>query len=208
MDRAAITVRADAFDAAYRRAGAHPPSWTELDPTTSIGLIGRLGVDLDCAVADVGGGDGTLAWHLLALGHTDVLVVDLSEAALALAAARLGADPRVTLVCAEATAWTAPRPLGCWHDRACLHFLTADADRRAYFERLRASVAPRGAVVLGCFALTGPSHCSGLEVRRSDAEGLAAELGGGFEVVESLEATHVTPSGAAQRFAWLAARAP
>jgi len=206
MDAAELIERAARFDEAFAGADDRPPSWREGVPAVSLELLGRLGVRATGTVADVGGGDSTLADELLARGFDDVIVVDLSDAALARVASRLGVDERVTLVRADAAHWRAPRPLAAWHDRACLHFLTAKDDRRAYLEAMAASLSPGGGVVLGCFAPQGPASCSGLAVRRASCQDLAEELGERFEVLEARTQTHVTPWGAEQPFSWVAAR--
>jgi hypothetical protein len=87
-----------------------------------------------------------------------------------------------------------------WHDRAVFHFLIDEADRRAYVAQVRHGLATDGHVVMGTFALAGPSRCSGLDVRRYDAATLAAEFGPEFELTTHFEATHRTPSGAEQCF--------
>ena len=194
-----------AFDAAYARADTAEPSWRESRPDTSLELLGLLGLDRSAPVADVGGGDSTLVDELLAAGFCAVTVVDLSATALARTSARLGADERVTLVHADVLEWRPAAPLGGWHDRACLHFVTDEADRARYVEVLAASLRAGGGVVVGCFAPDGPERCSGLEVRRAAPEELAELLGARFEVVEVRRTLHVTPGGATQPFSWVAA---
>jgi hypothetical protein len=65
---------------------------------------------------------------------------------------------------------------------------------------LKRALKPGGFVVLAGFALDGPTTCSGLPVCRYDAQGLAEQLGEGFELVESSRELHATPSGATQSF--------
>src|SRR6185503_543088 len=86
-----------------------------------------------------------LAGGLLAAGHTDVTVLDLSEQALRLARDRLGdRGAEVDWVVADLLAWRPPRRYALWHDRAVLHFFTEPAQRTAYARVLRQAVAPRG----------------------------------------------------------------
>ena len=60
-----------------------------------------------------------------------------------------------------------------------------------------------GHLILATFAAPdGPSQCSGLEVRRYDAELARIELGDAFTLVRKLDEVHTTPQGNAQRFFW------
>jgi SAM-dependent methyltransferase len=87
-----------------------------------------------------------------------------------------------------------------WHDRAVFHFLTEPAQRTAYVKALRRALKPGGFVVLAGFAPDGPEKCSGLPVCRYDAQGFAEQLGGEFELVESVREVHPTPFGTSQAF--------
>jgi hypothetical protein len=152
-------------------------------------------------VIDVGGGDSRLVDHLVAHGLHCLTVLDVSAAALGRARARLG--PQANLVKwieADVTdAWTAP-PVDVWHDGAVFHFLTEPEDRAPYVANLRAAVRAGGTVIMATFALGGPERCSGLPVRRYDAEGMRLELGAGFARVETVAHAHRTPSGVTQAF--------
>jgi SAM-dependent methyltransferase len=131
-----------------------------------------------------------------------VTVLDLSQAALVAAKARLGnrAD-QVLWVVADVTLWE-PQAAAydVWHDRAAFHFLTEERDRTAYVARLAKAVKPGGHAIIGTFALDGPEQCSGLPVARYDAQSLGRALGDAFELVETLRQEHKTPSGSEQRF--------
>ena len=122
--------------------------------------------------------------------------------ALDIAKARLGgAAARVDWIVADITQWRPSRHYDVWHDhRAVFHFLTEPADRAAYRDRLHAAVAPGGHAVIATFAPDGPERCSGLPVRRYDAETLAAEIGASFALVGQHRHVHVTPWGAPQPF--------
>jgi trans-aconitate methyltransferase len=84
-------------------------------------------------------------------------VLDLSQAALDAARARLGPDgDHVTWIAADVTRWTPPRRFDLWRDRAAFHFLVARADRTAYIDRLGRTLAPGGHVLIATFAPDGP----------------------------------------------------
>lgn len=90
-------------------------------------------------------------------------MLDLSEAALDVARARLGP-------LAGGVGWisgdirTARLPeagFDIWHGRAVFHFLTEPTDREAYVRQVMKAVRPGGHVVVVTFALDGPGKCGG-----------------------------------------------
>ena len=189
------------WQAVYTSKGETEVSWFESNPAVSLDLIAQVQPRPDAAVIDIGGGASRLVDGLLARGFTDVTVLDLSEAALAAARARLGGPAaQVAWLAADATTWQPTRSYAVWHDRAAFHFLTDPADCAAYLARLRRAVAPGGHAILGTFAPDGPARCSGLPVMRYDADSLAATLGPAFALLDTRRHAHVTPSGAVQRF--------
>ncbi len=176
-------------------------SWFQATPAPSLDLLRLAGADRDAALVDIGGGASLLVDHLLAEGFRDLTVLDLSQAALDMARARLGeAGARVTWIAGDATEWTPPKAYDVWHDRAAFHFLTEAADRAAYLERLRRALRIGGAAIFGAFALDGPEKCSGLPVMRHDAASLSAALGPGFDLLDERRHDHSTPGGATQKF--------
>ena len=50
------------------------------------------------------------------------------------------------------------------------------------------------------FATDGPTSCSGLTVARHSVSSLQSVFSDGFQLIESFERDHITPSGAVQRF--------
>jgi SAM-dependent methyltransferase len=168
-----------------------------------LGLIGAVAPAVGSSIVDIGGGASLLVDRLLGEGYRDVIVVDVSEAALDVARTRLG--PRggeVTWIVADARHVRLPQPVDVWHDRAVFHFLTEEADRRAYLGSARAALRVGGHLVIAAFGPDGPERCSGLPVERYDAEKLAGLLGPEFELVRSFQRQHVTPAGSAQEFTY------
>jgi SAM-dependent methyltransferase len=170
-------------------------------------LIDAVAPAKDSRIVDIGGGASLLVDRLLDRGYSDVIVADISEAALDVARARLGdrAD-RVTWQVADARYLRLPRQVDVWHDRAVFHFLTGEADRQAYLDSLRQALRVGGHVVMATFGLEGPDRCSGLPVERYDVGKLSEFLGPEFELVRGLQMQHVTPSGAIQEFTYAAFR--
>ena len=195
---------AEQWDAAYRDRGAAGVSWFEPTPRISLELVTALAVPLDAAVIDVGGGASTFADEMLALGYTDVTVLDISEVALGDADERPG--PTVKRLHEDVLTWRPQRLYGLWHDRAVLHFFIDEHDRQAYLRAMEEGVAPGGYVILGTFAPEGPERCSGLPVRRYSADELRGFLGHEWTLVVEHREDHVTPRGAIQPFTWTAFR--
>ncbi len=187
-----------------RTHATHHPErvgWFEAERATALALLRRTGAGPDDAIVDVGGGARGLAAAALAAGHRDVTVLDCSARALALGRERLGdRAARVSWVVADVRDWVPPRRYAVWHDRALLHFLTAEADRRAYAATLAAALRADGHAVIGTFAPDGPPRCSGLAVSRWTPEGIAGALG--LALVEGARTEHRTPSGTRQPFSW------
>ena len=65
-------------------------SWTQSVPQTSLELIAKYKLPKCAHIIDIGGGDSFLVNHLLALGFTNLSVLDISETAIERAKKRLG----------------------------------------------------------------------------------------------------------------------
>lgn len=195
------------WDEIHRRRMPAEASWHQPEPTVSLELITAIAGERAVSVIDVGGGASELVDHLLARGHSDLTVLDVSPAALALARSRLGeAGDRIAWISADLRSWTPSRAYDVWHDRALFHFLIEPAARRHYAEIARAAVVPGGHAIIATFAPDGPERCSGLPVRRADPEALAQALAPGFALVRSRREDHVTPAGVVQPFTWAVLR--
>jgi SAM-dependent methyltransferase len=129
-------------------------------------------------------------------------VLDISAAALTAAQKRLGLRAAgVQWIEADITKANLPtKQFDVWHDRAVFHFLTSQEDRAAYVQAVFHSVKPGGHVIVATFAEDGPAQCSGLPVMRYSADGLHAEFGDSFSLLDHRIETHHTPSGTVQQF--------
>ena len=189
------------WEAVYAQKGETQVSWFQESPELSLELIAKLAPGPMAAIIDVGGGASRLVDALVKRGYGDVTVLDLSQAALEAAQARLGAEAgKVAWVAADATVWRPARCYDLWHDRAAFHFLTEPAARARYVERLALALKPGGHAIIATFALDGPDKCSGLPIVRYDAASLKDVLGRTFELVEAKAHEHVTPWGSVQKF--------
>ncbi len=170
-------------------------SWHQDHPTLSLELVQQAG--LPRAAVDIGGGASRFAPLLVQQGVSDVLVLDLSAAALA----RHQAVPGVRTQVADVTAWTPDRHYDLWHDRAAFHFLTDPADRAAYKQALLRALPVGGHAIIATFDLDGPERCSNLPVQRYSTDDLLVELDPRrFVRVDHRREAHRTPAGKVQHF--------
>ncbi len=185
----------------YTNKGENEVSWFQENPAQSLELIAEVGGSPDTAIVDIGGGASRLVDSLVAMGFRAMTVLDLSEAALKTAQARLGQDAAyVCWLVADATTWEPSQEYDVWHDRAAFHFLTEEKDRADYVARLRRALKVGGHAIIATFALAGPAKCSGLPVVRYDAASLGQTLGSEFKLGHTLRHEHATPWGSQQIF--------
>ncbi len=170
----------------------------------SLQLIQAVASDLSTSpILDIGGGASTLVDDLLSVGAADVSVLDVSERALELAQSRLGDHAAlVSWIRADLLRWRPERTYLVWHDRAVVHFLVTEAERRRYRDVLLAATTSGSVAVIGVFGENGPTMCSGLEVQRFSVELLAETVGDEFDLVHDEINVHITPTGAKQEFLW------
>src|SRR5688500_11423713 len=93
------------WDTAYVRRGGSGVSWYQESPQTSVQLISALDLPLDAAIIDVGCGTSTLIDHLDSEGRTDLTALDISEAALRTAKARLGDSTAIAWLHEDLLRW-------------------------------------------------------------------------------------------------------
>ena len=198
-----MTGREDHWNTVYTTKAADAVSWFQPHATRSLALIAAESPAADHSVIDVGGGASTLVDDLLARGHHDVTVLDISGAALDTARARLGDKAGgVCWLVADITAWSPARSWDIWHDRAVFHFLTEPAQQDAYLRVLALGTHAGSTVIMATFAPDGPDKCSGLPVQRYDAESLSRRFGPAFKLVAQAHETHRTPWGSDQSFSY------
>lgn len=157
-------------------------------------------------VAIIGCGASTLIAELVADGYRSIEAADVSQSALdqlrhqlqnrlGVAAARV-----VRPVRADMRSVAFESPVAVWHDRAAFHFLTEPLDQAEYAQAAARAVRPGGFLVLAAFAEQGPDQCSGLPVARHSPQTLTTIFGTDFELLETTERDHITPTGASQSF--------
>lgn len=183
-------------------------SWFQEHARQSVNLIGSTGVVKTARIIDVGGGASMLVDDLLAEGYEHITVLDLSEAALAASRSRLGEQAAVVAwLAGDITQIELPlHEFDVWHDRAVFHFLTTREEREAYVRAVLRAVKPGGHVIVATFAEDGPEKCSGLPVMRYSADGLHAEFGAPFTLLQQQPEEHQTPFGTVQKFIYCLCR--
>jgi trans-aconitate methyltransferase len=188
------------WQSVYAKKAEREVSWFQEDPQPSLALIEEVG-STSSAVVDIGGGASRLAESLWNRGFLDITVLDLSSAAFASVKTRIGGgSERIEWIVADVTTWKPPRTYDVWHDRATFHFMVAESDRAAYLSRLASALRAGGHAIIATFAPDGPEQCSGLPVRRYDAEALGQTLGASFRLMSTRRSEHVTPWGTMQPF--------
>lgn len=192
------------WQARWSQLDPESASWHQPAPTLSLALIQAAGLRRDAGVVDVGAGQSRLVEALAERGWTNLAALDVSAAAIAALAERMGPlGDDIAWIEADVLEWRpVPGLFELWHDRACLHFLTDPGDQAKYAEVMATALVPGGIAILGGFAPDGPERCSGLPVARHDGESLSILLSDRFELVDEVAENHLTPSGANQKFLW------
>jgi ubiquinone/menaquinone biosynthesis C-methylase UbiE len=177
-------------------------SWYQENPKTSVDLILSVNLDKDAKIIDVGAGDSKLADNLLNLGFRNISVLDVSSKALEKTKKRLGnkADS-IKWIVSDIREFETNDRYDIWHDRAALHFLTADDDIDKYANKVRRFLKYNGYLIISTFSLNGPKRCSGLDIKQY-SEASIKKLFYDFEHIKSFEEKHLTPWRDSQIFVY------
>ncbi|GEM_PF-1892564 len=81
--------RKEHWENIYTTKALETVSWYQPDPYTSLTFIRDSGLSKTAAIIDIGGGDSFLTDHLLEAGYENITVLDISQAAIERAKARL-----------------------------------------------------------------------------------------------------------------------
>ena len=187
------------WDQVFTTKSPQEVSWTQDKPSLSLSIIASLALPKNSPIIDVGGGESLLVDHLLALGYTDISVLDISAEALARSKERLGSKAdEVKWIVADITQFKPKRPYTLWHDRAVFHFLTEQKDIQYYVNTVRESVNEH--LLLSTFSLDGPLKCSGLPITQYSVQSLTDIVSSSFDLVKFEEEVHTTPFKTTQAF--------
>lgn len=190
--------RKNHWEKIYTTKQPNEVSWTQKIPQTSLDLIAQFKLPLSAKIIDIGGGDSTLVDHLLAIGYTNLTVLDISEAALLRAKKRLGEKAQlVKWIVSDITDFQPTESYDLWHDRAVFHFLTDAQEIENYTSKVNKAT---NNMVLATFSVNGPLKCSGLEITQYNTPKMLETFENHFKLVDSLELDHITPFGTTQNF--------
>ncbi len=189
------------WDHIYRSKSENAVSWFQELPTKSLELIAEMGLAPDDGIIDIGGGDSRLVDHLLAKGHRNISVLDISPEALEKTKLRLAERAnQITFIASDVTKFRPTKEYKLWHDRATFHFLTDARDVNAYLDVANRSLSPDGFLIVSTFSKTGPEKCSGLPISQYSDGDLKALFVKHFDNIRCFESTHTTPWGVTQDF--------
>lgn len=187
------------WETVYETKNPDQVSWTQAVPKTSLDFIHSFGLPKTARIIDIGGGDSKLADYLLDEGYENITVLDISATALEKAKIRLGEkSKKINWVVSDITEFKPENKFDVWHDRATFHFLTSAEQVAKYMDIARRSVT--GFMMIGTFSTTGPSKCSGLEIKQYSEETLTEELKNGFDKIKCITEDHLTPFDSKQNF--------
>ncbi len=176
-------------------------SWFQEYPKTSVEFLDLFNLPLDANIIDVGAGDSRFVDVLLEKGYRNIWVLDISGAALERAKTRLGDKAfQVNWVVSDILDFKPTVKFDFWHDRAAFHFLTTDEKISNYVALTSDSISPNGFLVLGTFSESGPTKCSGLEIKQYTETSMSDKFNENFDRVRCVREEHTTPFNTIQSF--------
>jgi SAM-dependent methyltransferase len=189
------------WERVYKKTSPGEVGWYQAYPAMSLKLIEATGVDVDGRIIDVGGGTSKLTGILLDQGYEKLTVLDIAGRSIEKAKLELGEkSKRIAWIETDITHFHFTENFDIWHDRAVFHFLADAADRKKYVDLVNQALKPGGHLIISTFGENAPPKCSGLKVVRYRPETLHNEFGNNFELIESFDEVHTTPSGVQQQF--------
>jgi 2-polyprenyl-3-methyl-5-hydroxy-6-metoxy-1,4-benzoquinol methylase len=176
-------------------------SWFQEYPKTSVEFLELFNLPLDANIIDIGAGDSRFVDVLLEKGYRNIWVLDISGAALERAKSRLGDKAfQVNWVVSNVLDFKPTVKFDFWHDRAAFHFLTSDEKINRYVALTAESISPNGFLVLGTFSESGPTKCSGLEIKQYTETSMSDKFNENFDRVRCVREEHATPFNTMQSF--------
>ena len=176
-------------------------SWYQQKPETSINFFVENNIPKDAKIIDIGGGDSYLIDNLLALGYTNLHLLDISENAIERIKNRLGAKAsKVTFIVSDVLEFQPEIAFDVWHDRASFHFLTTENEIEKYKDLASNSIAENGLLFIATFSENGPLKCSGLEITQYSESKCEAIFSTAFDKVNCFIENHQTPFDTIQNF--------
>lgn len=193
--------RKDHWEKIYSTKALDEVGWFQKTPAISLELISYLKLPKTASIIDIGGGDSFLATKLLAMGYTDITVLDLSAKSIERAQNRLEKNAnKIKWIVSDILNFKPEREYDCWHDRAAFHFLIEPSEIKKYVNISETTLASSGGLILGTFSTIGPKKCSGLDIQQYDNKSLSDTFERYFTLQKFLDHKHITPSGNTQNY--------
>ena len=177
------------WNAAYNDSDTTQLGWYQKEHAVSMDLISSCDGK---RIIDVGAGATTLVDTLLSNDY-EVTVLDVSSEALRILSKRHGAN--MNYVKGDLTDELQLGLFDIWHDRAVLHFLLHDSERKSYVANLESCIKSGGYAVIETFSTDGAQICCGLDLHTYDEQMLTDLLGDNWILVDSIRHTHINPFG-------------
>ncbi|WEK17549.1 MAG: class I SAM-dependent methyltransferase [Candidatus Pedobacter colombiensis] len=182
-------------------------SWYQPNPETSLFFLNQFNLQKTAKIIDIGGGDSFFVDHLLDLGYVDITVLDISDAAIQRAKARLGSKAdKVKWIVEDVSKFQPTEQYDFWHDRATFHFLTNELEIDNYLAIAAGAVSVNGMMVIGTFSEQGPTKCSGIQIRQYSEHTMTDLFQNDFEKIECITVDHKTPFDTVQNFVFCSFR--
>lgn len=186
----------------YQTKALNEVSWYQSNPDTSLSFFKDLEISKQSKIIDIGGGDSFLVDHLLALGYSDISVLDISESAIERAKKRLGKDnaEKISWIVSDVANFEPDHQYDVWHDRAAFHFLKQQEEIEIYTKLVSDTIVKNGYLIIGTFSDNGPQKCSGIDIQQYSQDSLFAQFSQNFNKLSSFNADHSTPFNTVQNF--------
>jgi SAM-dependent methyltransferase len=189
------TNTAQYWDSLYEAIPVQQFTWYEQIPFFSLKMITMLDLPLSASIIDVGGGTGFLAKQLLALGYSNITVLDFSERAIADGKQLLGEHAgSINWLQMDVLDFKPAGKYDLWHDRACFHFLYTKEQQQRYSSVSASAVDRGGNMLLAAAAENASGQSTGLTVQRHSLTAMKYLFANDFNMEICLQRSHITPA--------------
>jgi len=179
------------WDDAYHDSDNSMLGWYQSEHSVTLNLIKEIG-RFQLNIIDVGAGVSTLFDDLIK-GDNEVSVLDISQQALNRLKSRYG--EKMSYHHGDLCGKIEIGQFDLWHDRAVLHFLLEEGQRRSYVANLNAAIPSGGHAIIETFSLSGEKRCCNLDLYTYDEKLLAELLGDEWQLVNHVNHIHINPFG-------------
>lgn len=185
----------------YKSKPLETVSWYQPHPETSLNFVRDFNLPKTAKIIDIGGGDSFFVDHLLELGYEAITVLDISDAAIQRARQRLGSKADgVKWIVSDILDFKPSEQYDFWHDRAAFHFLTEIGEINTYINIASRAIVENGSLVVGTFSESGPTKCSGIDIKQYSENTLTEQFRKLFTKEKCITVDHSTPFNTTQNF--------